>query len=307
MNSKTPADILIPKVACLCPTYGRPTVLANGVSCFLAQHYPANKLRLYVLDDAGQFVMPATYSAAAYEHHTPPSSSYAHPAPNIFLVSFANRFPSITSKYQYLLKMAKAFDPDIWLVWDDDDVYLPDYVSQHVEVHLAALQPGDDTGSVPPKFTHWSHPNPVWSDYTGKPELENSDGRFHGSLGIGKHLMRQLGGWPPTRRADFDQQMIRMCRNFAGNPLNPNVARFGSDTELIKPISQYIFRWGSTQANHCQGLMKSPDNEDWYDRYTITEPGFVGKLLPRFDEVTKRYFAQFGYEAPTSDALLGRV
>ena len=73
-------------------------------------------------------------------------------------------------------------------------------------------------------------------------------------------LLRELGGWIPTKRADFDQQQITACGPAACTiPFSPG----GSPS--------YVFRWQSTKANHCQGLMSSPQNEDWYGRYRPTE------------------------------------
>ena len=41
-------------VLCVCPTYGRPRLLANAVACFLAQDHPEAHRKLLILDDADQ-------------------------------------------------------------------------------------------------------------------------------------------------------------------------------------------------------------------------------------------------------------
>jgi Glycosyltransferases involved in cell wall biogenesis len=42
-------------ISCLCPTYKRPTLLANAIACFLQQDYDG-PAELIVLDDAGELL-----------------------------------------------------------------------------------------------------------------------------------------------------------------------------------------------------------------------------------------------------------
>jgi hypothetical protein len=51
----------------------------------------------------------------------------------------------------------------------------------------------------------------------------------------------------------------------------------------LQKLPSYIFRWGSTGAPHCQGLMSSPDNEDWYERYQPVDKRHIGVITPEFD------------------------
>src|SRR5690606_40696836 len=43
------------KIAAICCTYKRPTLLAEAIECFIRQDYPAELRELIVLDDAGQY------------------------------------------------------------------------------------------------------------------------------------------------------------------------------------------------------------------------------------------------------------
>jgi hypothetical protein len=54
----------------------------------------------------------------------------------------------------------------------------------------------------------WSKPSSVLSTYTGKHELEDATGRFHASLAFRREVFDRIGGWPLTKRGDFDQQLI---------------------------------------------------------------------------------------------------
>ena len=240
-------------ILCLCPTYGRPRLLANAIACFLAQDYPAEKRKLLILDDAGQI------------------ESQDHGSWQV--ISTPERFPSLPAKYNAMLTVEGIIGPaqrDRWdavAVWDDDDIYLP----WHLAATEAAL-----AGSAPS-----AKPSRVWSLYgTETPFQEDADGRFHGSLVVSTVRLRDLGGWIQTRRADFDQQQINACGPAADTlPYSPGNS------------PSYAFRWQSTKANHCQGLMRSPDNEDWYDRYLPTDRTLVGEIGPSFDAETTQVIA----------------
>jgi hypothetical protein len=146
------------------------------------------------------------------------------------------------------------------------DIYLP----HHVSAHATALADHE-----------WSHPLQVYSTYGIEPgdplRIEQAAGRFHGSLAIRTDLIDRIGGWIDTRRADFDQQQISMCQDLAGDPGRPD--------HSLPP--SYIFRWGDTGASHCQGLMTSPSNEDWYERNTREGLPEIGQVRPRFDTSTE--------------------
>lgn len=267
----------------LCPTYGRPRLLANAIACFEAQTYPDR--RMLILDDAGQI---APQREPGWE-----------------LFSTAERFSSLPLKYDWLLYQARG-DWDAAVVWDDDDIYLP----WHLSSVAAALWQGESVAIDPdldPRAKHrdrwgeydyngalarrnvthaWSHPRRVWSLYTGTLQQEDAAGRFHGSLAVGRTLLEQLGGWlgvmPPgqDRRADFDQRMIAACQREAGDPGRPD--------DNAPP--SYVFRWGSTAAPHCQGLMRTPDDETWYSRYEMADVDPIETLTPKFDEETRRIY-----------------
>jgi hypothetical protein len=190
------------------------------------------------------------------------------------LMSQPARMESLPAKYNLMIDFADVWWPD-WdaiVVWDDDDIYLP----HHVSAHAIALADHE-----------WSHPLQVYSTYgiePGEPlRIEPAAGRFHGSLAVRTDLIDRIGGWIDTRRADFDQQQIAICQDLAEDPGRP-------DAEL--PPS-YIFRWGDTGAGHCQGLMTSAANEDWYERNERVMLPSVGELTPQFDAPAARVVASY--------------
>lgn len=159
------------------------------------------------------------------------------------LTSCAARFGSLPTKYDVMWSPRTA---DAYAVWDDDDVYLP----WHLESHHSVLERHG-----------WSKPSHVWSTYGGDLHIEQADGRFHGSIAIRTELLERVGGWRGVMpegewgRADFDQRML-----WALSRIEPP----GDPCEIAEP--SYVFRWGDAGSQHCQGLMRSPDDESWYGR-----------------------------------------
>lgn len=229
---------------CLCPTYGRHrSLLENTLACFDAQDYPAEKRRLALYDDLGTL-----------RGTTVPSG--------IAKIATDRRARSIGAKYNDLLRVFPEYDA--YVVWDDDDVYLP----WHLSAHAAVLA-----------NRRWSKPSTIFSTYgqpVGGTITERSAGRFHGSIAVRWDMLTtDVLGWADTRRADFDQQMIGRLE--AVEP--------PGDPCLIAPPS-YIYRWQDSGGGHCSGLMRSPENEDWYDRYQPDNREPIVELRPRFDGVT---------------------
>ena len=106
------------KIAAICSTYKRPTLLAEAIECFLRQDYPSHLRELVVLDDAGQYC--------------------SHTGPGYRVVSVPSRFRSLGEKRNATAALASP-DADAYCVWDDDDIYLP----WHISAAAAALRDAD--------------------------------------------------------------------------------------------------------------------------------------------------------------------
>jgi hypothetical protein len=232
------------KIAALMPTYGRPRLVANALACFLAQDCPVDKRRLLILDDADQIV---PQSGADWQ-----------------IWSTAKKFPSLPAKYAFLVDRANEWGADAYCVWDDDDIYLPWHLSAHAQTLSTA---------------GWSHPEKVWSLYTGSLMLESAAGRFHGALAVRRDFAEQVGYWGTSTRCDYDQQIMGRLSHLSppGHP----------DSDLLP---SYVYRWGSTGADHCSGRCRCPDDETWYTETPITEPGRIEELMPRMDAETEAIY-----------------
>jgi len=234
-------------VVCLCPTYSaRPAVLVgNSIACFEAQTH--SNATLIVYDDTG--------------HFRPTSGKRWR------LESEAKRQPTLSEKYNRMVEMAG--DVDAFIVWEDDDIYLP----WHVEACVEALKQGP-----------WVHPERVLSLYPGEPIEEPAAGRFHASLAFRRGALAEIGGWPATARGDFDQQLIRNLGNRFGPPADP--------CKHFPP--SYVFRWASTGCPHGQSFMRSAADEEWYERAAEQEPASGPReVVPAMDRETSEIVTRF--------------
>lgn len=234
-----------PLIACLCPTYRRPArLLANAIACFEAQDYPADRRRLFVLDDAGE-LEPAT-------------------GPSWSITTTATRSPTLPAKYNALVGLVDSsratpeqWEAEIIVVWEDDDIYLPWHLSAIVNTLRASDELDRKYGRM------WVHPSKVWSLYGVRIHQEPGRGRFHAALAMSVETLRHIGGWPDTPRADFDQQLLARLRRECGPPADP----------CKDAPPSYVFRWGSTASYHGEAWMKSPADVSWYrDAPAKTKP-----------------------------------
>ena len=237
----------VPFISCLCPTFRRRKLLENAIACFESQDYEITRRELLILDDSGEL---EPQSGAAWE-----------------LFNLPRRFRSLPEKFNALAGLARG---EILVVWEDDDVYLP----WHLSAHAKALE-----------RCGFSQPSRVLSLYSGQLAEEPTAGRFHASLACTRDAFDRAGGWPMTKRADFDQSLIKRLNQAAGGTADP--------CELLPP--SYVFRWRSTEAYHGQAAMRSVDDETWYDRAARHSHDDLqsGPLVPALDEETSRVYAQF--------------
>lgn len=211
----------LPFLVALCPTYRRRRLVENAVACFEGQDYPPERRRLLVLDDFGDLgaVDEETWS----------------------VVSVADRLESLPAKYARLAELATERWPEVdaFVLWEDDDVYLPGHLRAHGEVLRSA---------------QWSKPSTVLSTYGGTLHEEAAAGRFFASVAFRASLLARVGGFVQTARGDFDQQFLSTLEGWAGAPGDPAAGRGPT----------YVFRWEGTEFAHAEAFMTGPDDETWY-------------------------------------------
>jgi glycosyltransferase involved in cell wall biosynthesis len=225
------------KIACLMPTYGRrPELLNNSIACFLDQVYE-NKV-LVIVDDLGNL------------------KDCKIDAPNIFILSSNTRCSSVGFKYNLAINFLNE-EYDAISVWDDDDIYLPEYLSYHAEIL---------------KNNEWSKPSKIITAYTDPLSIENASGRFHGTLAIGKKLLIEVDYWENTRIGTFDQEFIAKLQRKC-NPGDPCL--------IGQP--KYVYRWQTSQSFHSSGMIHKKD----YFKYKPQYREVINTLIAEYDQDTK--------------------
>ena len=257
-----------PFLSCLCPTYRRPRCLANVLACFLAQDYPRDRCELVILDDGG------TYDGQAGENWRVETSR--------------PRYASLPAKYNALAALADT-RAEAFVVWEDDDVYLPG----HLTLHGRRLNEAA-----------WCHPGRVFSNYPGHLsrrragqallQEEVGHGRFHGGWSFRRDHFEAVGGYPETLDLSFDQQMgARLSRGRSpwwsargGCPADPTA---GADPT-------YVFRW-SNGYYHGQAA----GDDFWRACAGEGDPCWVGRLAPQMDAETELVYRSLA-SAPARSA-----
>lgn len=229
-------------IACLMPTYGRrASLLNNSIACFCHQSYGNRSLWIY--DDLGTLI------GARCD------------MPGVYILARTNRSHDIGSKYNELVDHMRNVcgdSVDAFAVWDDDDVYGPDYLFSHA----LAIEHID-----------WSKPSRIVSAYHSPPMEEPGDGRFHGSIVVRASAVKRTP-WVETRRATFDQEYIAALSKNHGPPADP----------CVNGPPQYVYRWQTSGGGHCSGLMGS---DDWYEKYQPDSREPINELKAEFDDNTR--------------------
>lgn len=242
------------RVICICPTYGRPTLLENSIACFLAQEYPIRDRHLLILDDAGQY-----------------RTQHGH---GWTVISIDKRFATMPLKYKQILELC-ALERDSWdavCMWDDDDIYLPD----HIETHVRGL-------SLSNHF-QWSYPAHIYSlDSPGKIDLQETRGNHWASICVRAELFKKMDmeSWYNYQQNDFDHKFMAMCQEVGGDPVRVS----------LKENPTFMFRWQSTNAPHLQHYIR-PGNSA-YAEFPMHEARKVTAVLPRFDAETVKMMSLY--------------
>lgn len=186
-------------------------------------------------------------------------------SPDVMIMSTPHRSSSVGQKYNVMaafagMPMAMDMDFDAVAVWDDDDVYLPEHLATHAEIL---------------ENHNWSKPSSIVSAYFDPPKIEAAHGRFHGSIAVRRDLLI-AAPWIDTTRATFDQEYLSLLASHSPP---------GDPCDLTHP--QYVYRWQTSQAGHCSGLMGS---KTWYQDYQPDSREPIDRLWPELDSDTQRIF-----------------
>jgi hypothetical protein len=99
-----------------------------------------------------------------------------------------------------------------------------------------------------------------------------------------REISDRIGGWPLTKRGNFDQQLIARLHAIEAP---------GDPCQFADP--SYIFRRGQTNACHSQAFMQGPEDEGWYDRVQAGAFKLTGAFPPKVDFPGVRRYPYMGF------------
>jgi hypothetical protein len=239
----------------IAPTYNRPAAAANAVAQWLDQDCDLPR-SLIVFDDAGQF--------------DPQSHDQWQ------LVSWHNRCETLGEKFDIMLRQSVGLALErrwnaaetLIVVWEDDDVYLPDHVQRHVDAI-------ESTGK------QWSAPSRIWANDAvgyGNRHISDARGRHHGAWAFMLTAAIEAGGYPhcngDANGAGFDLIFGARMRTKWGEP---------ADTTPEGTEPHYLYRWFTAGRNGSAfGAAHMMEYQG--------APEYLGELTPQFDGETRIYW-----------------
>ena len=163
------------KLGVACCTYLRPTTLGELICSYERQDYPLASRSMIVLDDAGQYTEQS--------------------GPGWRLVSVAARYCSLGEKRNAAAALLPK-DVDAIVIADDDDIYLPHWLS----AHASALANAD-----------WSVPSQVFELTGNQARRIRNWGTYHAAWAYRKSMFDKLGGYSFLNNGE-DQEFADRAR-----------------------------------------------------------------------------------------------
>lgn len=222
----------LPFVSALCPTYGRavrqPHVIAECVYWYTQQTYPVDRRELLIVNDAPGQVLVCS-------------------VPGVRIINLVDRMSSLGAKCNVMLNWARG---SISMLWEDDDIGLPDRMEQGVK----AIVNGD--------YDYWN-PRGQWYEEAGTLHKTHNQGVCHNCAIFKTEPMR-------NRYPGITQAHDASIDTWASTNLKCN------KTMLTDPKTwTYVYRWGVSDY-HLSGF------HDMTTAYASAVSGGAGRyeILP---------------------------
>lgn len=157
------------KLSVLCCTYLRPEFLGQLIESYRRQDYPINQRELVILDDAGQY---SNQSGEGWR-----------------LISIPSRFRTLGEKRNACAALASP-DSSGFVIADDDDIYLPHWLS----THATALRKAE-----------WSRPGLVYQEQGDVLREHPTGGFYHANWAYRREAFDRVRGYKSmNNREDQD-------------------------------------------------------------------------------------------------------
>jgi hypothetical protein len=182
----------------ICPTFRRPKLIPGILEMWQAQEFPKADCSMLIFDDGQSF-----------------ESQHGD---NWRLISRPRRCPTLGAKFRETVSLAIAHGTDAIVLFEDDDLYLPEYLANHESI----LTDHDVSQS-----------SSVWTD-NGIPDRRievKAIGSHHGSWGYTVDAYNRAGGYPADVNHGFDFVLNDRFR--------------AADCKIGRPshVSPYVYRW----------------------------------------------------------------
>ena len=194
----------LPKISCYCCTYARPKVLEEALHSFLQQDYEGEK-ELVILNDCSE-------QNLIFEH------------PQVKIFNFKERIKPLGKKFNHSVSLCTG---DIFMPWEDDDIYLPWRMSTTLKYMNNGLF---HTGQG---IFEQDHQNLIFSNNV-----------FHCNLAISRENWEKIGGYLNIDKGSVDCSLLSTITNKIQNP----------SMSIPKKEIFYIYRWSQTGSYHASGI-----------------------------------------------------
>lgn len=194
----------LPKISCYCCTFARPRVLEEALHSFLEQDYEGEK-ELVILNDCAE-----------------QNLIFDHPEVKIFNVK--ERIKPLGSKFNKCVSLCTG---DIFMPWEDDDIYLPWRMSTTLKYMHNGL-------------FHTSQG--IYEENFKK--LIFSSNVFHCNLAITRENWEKVGGYLNIDKGSVDCSLLSKITTTIKNPT----------VQIKKNEIFYIYRWSQTGSYHASAI-----------------------------------------------------
>lgn len=194
-----------PFISAKCITYGRVSTLEEAIHSFLQQDYPGEKELIIVNDYPLQTLV--------YDH------------PEITIVNLPYTFSTIGDKENFAIEMCKG---ELIAVWDDDDVALPNHLS-----NIAKFWKPDTN------MLHWAR-----GVYYNAPNITDIVGLGNSGIVYSKKAWEAIGK-SPIENAGGDMTLVHRIHELGRQHV---VLAAPEDDEV-----SWFYRWGGIDVYHQSG------------------------------------------------------
>lgn len=181
----------------------------------------------------------------------------------VFGINHPHEYITVPEKYKRLVKFIDDVfrkDPeDVLVIWDDDDIYLPNHLANHVQA----------LSNAP-----WSKPSKILSYYNEKLFVdENTWGRFHGSIAMRRECVDRVC-WN-SEKDSWDLVQIDELTKAFGQP---------ADSYMIDQKPSYCYFWSKRPWHYSWFCGKQGNVWELIKSSKIKSEG-IGPLYPYKNEL----------------------